>query len=525
MDIKSLKKFIKKHWVTITLSVIVIFGFILRIFHLGDQSYWIDEGFTLNAVLETLEKGYPILDSGVHYARELLNTYLIAASVKLFGFNPWATRIVSVLFGTGFIVLIYFFVRDLFQNKKMALLASFLVSVSYWEIVWSRQARMYVLLQFFFFASLYTFWLLMDKYSHKRMILLSFSTLAACLCHPFGYLLLIIYVLIGVLNFINPLEKKKILQKRRSKVILNIQRYKWYYLIFSVIVIPLVGIEFYKIFLVRYFDNGLGISDNYTTFLYLKGLVQFYTIPVVLTLLGLFLYISRENKLFVGFYLFLSYLLPFFIVIRTTNLFHLRYLFFIFPILLIFSAYFIYQVLVFGSKTKYLVYLVIILLIAGAVGVRDFVVWPRPIYQLEFRTPNPNFTKAYRVIRESGWQDNRSVIVSPYTQMDMVYLGKTDFYLPISLTGLEDGLKGQIMRDNRNVYNNSPVIQSNSDLKQLHSGEATFIVIDAMARQRINIETLEYILGNTELIWQDIRGLNSIWVYRMKNLQNHKIIQ
>jgi len=69
-------------------SIIIIYGLFLRVYKIDQQSYWIDEGYTLNAVLSTLEKGYPILDSdkiyGPHY---LLNNYLITGAAKLGGFK------------------------------------------------------------------------------------------------------------------------------------------------------------------------------------------------------------------------------------------------------------------------------------------------------------------------------------------------------------------------------------------------------------------------------------------------------
>ena len=107
----------------ILLCLITLYGFILRIYNLDAQSYWIDEGYTLNATLSTLEKGFPVLDSGFHYTRGLLHTYLIAGSIKIGGLNPWSTRIMSVLFGTGFIVLIFFFTKKIFKGGVAYLVA------------------------------------------------------------------------------------------------------------------------------------------------------------------------------------------------------------------------------------------------------------------------------------------------------------------------------------------------------------------------------------------------------------------
>jgi 4-amino-4-deoxy-L-arabinose transferase-like glycosyltransferase len=503
-------EFVKKNWVIIALVLIIIWGFGLRIYQLDEQSYWIDEGFTLNAVLETLEKGYPVLDSGVSYSRELLNTYLISGSVALFGFNPWAARIISVLFGTGFILLMYFFVKELFKSQKLALITSFLISISYWEVAWSRQARMYILLQFFFFASLYLFWLLLDKYSHKRLALLFLSTIAACLCHKFGLLLLIIYLFIGLLRFVNPLEKKKILEARRSMTMKFIQKYKWLIFIGLIFVIPIVGIEFYKVFLTSYFENGSGISDNFTTFLYLRGLVQFCFIPIGFTLLGLFWYIYKEKGIFSVFFLFSSYVIPFIIIIRTTNLFHLRYLVFIYPILLVFSSYFVYQILKVASRKKYLFVIIIILLLIGVGSISDFVYMPQITYALEYRTPQPNFSEAYRAIYDSGWNSKTDLIVSGFTPINRIYLDDAGIWLAILYSG--NGSLNEKIIDENEIYNNTEVIHSAEELVNTTANQNTYLVVDFMTRVRVEKNFISIIMAN---------GFNEIYFDRTSQVINN----
>lgn len=505
--------FIKKHLVWVLLGLIVIWGFVLRVYQLDEQSYWIDEGFTLNAVLETLEKGYPILDSGFHYSRELLNTYLIAGSVKLFGFNSWATRLVSVLFGTGFIVLIFFFVKELFKNEKLALLSSFLISISYWEIAWSRQARMYILLQFFFFASLYVFWLLLNKYSHKKMALLLLTTLGAVLSHAFGYLLLFVYLLVGFLKFVNPLEKKKILWQRRGKIVNFIQKYKWYFLFVSVLIVPIIGTQFYKFFINRVLEEGLTESNAYTTFLYLNGLIDFYTIPLVLGLVGLFWYIFKEKIVYSGFYLFLAYLVPFSIIIFSVDIFSLRYLFFIYPILLIFASYFICNIISISKKFKYIQVLILIILITVGYSAADFVNWPSSYYDLEFRTPQPDFKSTYEAIINDGWDPEKDIIISPYTPMDRIYLGKVDYWLPISYVGPKSEIKSQII-NNQEKYNNANIV---GDLFEINNTGSIYLVIDEMTINRTGPSLLLKLLDLNLLLFHSTsnKNLNNIWVFKM----------
>ena len=71
-------QFKDKYWyIVIALALI---GFFLRIYSLSYQSFWIDEVFSVNAAKGILEHGYPFLESGVVYARDVLHTYLLAFS-------------------------------------------------------------------------------------------------------------------------------------------------------------------------------------------------------------------------------------------------------------------------------------------------------------------------------------------------------------------------------------------------------------------------------------------------------------
>ena len=80
------------------LTALAVIGFIYRIYFLSYQSIWMDESFSMNAAYEILEKGYPLLDSGVFYGGSLLNLYLISFFMLIFN-DVFGARLVSVIFG------------------------------------------------------------------------------------------------------------------------------------------------------------------------------------------------------------------------------------------------------------------------------------------------------------------------------------------------------------------------------------------------------------------------------------------
>jgi len=181
-----------KIWHLILLLSIV--GFIFRIYFLGEQSFWIDEAFSVNAAKGIMAHGYPLLDSGVVYSRAILNTYIIAFFMQIFGETQFSARLVSVLFGTLMIPLMYYFGKEL-GNKKIGIIAAVLVTFSVWEIAWSRQARMYQQLQFFYFLSLLFFYRFSKKFDIKNAVFLTLSTIAALFSHRLGFTLPIIFLI------------------------------------------------------------------------------------------------------------------------------------------------------------------------------------------------------------------------------------------------------------------------------------------------------------------------------------------
>lgn len=68
-----------------------------------------------------------------------LYMYLSMPGIAVFGLNEFTVRIPSALFGSLMVLVIYFLVKQIFKNSKMALLAAFLLALSPWDLMISRQ--------------------------------------------------------------------------------------------------------------------------------------------------------------------------------------------------------------------------------------------------------------------------------------------------------------------------------------------------------------------------------------------------
>jgi len=137
----------------VLLLFILIIGFYLRIGFLGVPPFWVDESISSVASLNILEKGLPLLDSGLLYDSALIFHYSQAISMLIFGVNDFAARFPSVVFGLLTIVLAFFVGRE--YSKKAGLVAALFVSIFFLEVFFSKQARFYQLFQLAFFASLF----------------------------------------------------------------------------------------------------------------------------------------------------------------------------------------------------------------------------------------------------------------------------------------------------------------------------------------------------------------------------------
>src|SRR3989344_2434006 len=179
--------------------ILAILGLVLRIYRLGFQSLWIDEGFSINAASSILKHGYPLLESGIVYSGSLLNSYLIAAFM-FFHNDVVSARLVSVIFGVLMIFLAYYFGKEL-GNNKIGLMTAVFVTFSIWEIAWSRQARMYMQFQFFFILSLLFFYRFINDINLKKFFLMLLFSLLAVFSHSLGLVLGLIYIAYFIFDY------------------------------------------------------------------------------------------------------------------------------------------------------------------------------------------------------------------------------------------------------------------------------------------------------------------------------------
>ena len=138
--------------ILLILSILVL-GLVLRVYKVADLA---SSAYKLNSMplygdeLTIVYDAYSLLKTGKDQTGESLPvTFKMGAGrppgyvygsipfVALFGPTAWGVRGLSIISGLGMIVLMYFLGRKLF-GEKVGLIASFLTSISLWDIYLSR---------------------------------------------------------------------------------------------------------------------------------------------------------------------------------------------------------------------------------------------------------------------------------------------------------------------------------------------------------------------------------------------------
>ena len=161
-----------------------------------------------------------------------LYSYLSIPFVSLFGLSDFSTRILNKIIGVLFIPVIYLFIKELFGNKKIALLGSSIVAFSPWLYLLSRQAHETLLSSIFVVISLIFLLKFFEKEHIKYILLTNVAILLASFSYHTGRLYLVILFYI---------QLKWIWDRYKDKKINFIKLRKWFLLVCITVLISLSG--------------------------------------------------------------------------------------------------------------------------------------------------------------------------------------------------------------------------------------------------------------------------------------------
>ena len=155
-------------WLT---TGILALGAGVRLWALGDLTpgVWYDEAVNAIDARLIIHDGFPILFVG-NNGREPLFIYSLAASFKLFGYNPLALRFVSTAAGLLTVAVCFSLVRSIW-GVRPALIATALLATSVWPLILSRLGMRTALLPLLLSAAVFWLWTGLQKRSAWRTAL------------------------------------------------------------------------------------------------------------------------------------------------------------------------------------------------------------------------------------------------------------------------------------------------------------------------------------------------------------------
>lgn len=474
----------------ILLLLLTIYGFFLRIYDLGYQSFWYDEGYSFNAALCMLERGLPILPSGYFYSTGILNTSLIASSIGLFGTSEFTVRLPSVLFGVLTIPLAFFFAKRV-GDKRIALITTFLVTFSMLEIAWSRQARMYQQLQFFYILSLFFSYEFTQKKTNRYLILTIISTICAVFSHAFGFSLILIYfvylIAVNIKNIRKYFTKEFIFNKKIITPSL------------CAVSLLIIGEMVFGVFSTVW-SARVNYFKDYAFYLKQIFPIIFYLAPV-----GAIIFLRKDYKF--SLLLILAMIIPFYFICFHIKLLHFRYLYFMLPLFFILFACAITYLpsLIPKNKLKPVLSPVLIMIILGlTLYSPGFNFRPQSIYYLEPMAPQPDFKQAYNFINKN--MSDNDIIIDTWPAVGSFYLRRApDYWLAFDIAGLRrDYCVGE--DKSQELYTNTLCIKNLEMLKNVTEEKLSgWLVVDGLAQSRLPPSTMKFIEQNMSYYEQGSR--------------------
>ncbi len=360
-----------------------------------------------------------------------------------------------------------------------------LIAFSVWEIAWSRQARMYQQLQFFYILSLYLFYEFTRNRSLRMLVLVVLSVLATVISHEFGYSLIPVFL---IYLTVSALKERRINSWRRTIPVAVI--------IFG----ALLGFAYFMGVIPSILRTDINYYNTYISLLKKDlGIFLFLAVP------GGTVLVNRDWKK--GLLLISGLIIPLYFIFFHVLLVGTRYLYFVIPILFILAGFFLDLIIDYLShvlpgikdsisKKATAEVIVAVLLICAMYFSGIFTFTPEDKYDLGVNAPWSDFKKAYTYVKEN--MQPGDTIVSAWTPPARFYVGKSDYWLAFDLvgTGIDSFM---VSNTSREIYTNATAIKNIEMLENVRKKyESGWIVVDNLAWYKLHPEVRDYIESNTE---------------------------
>lgn len=179
--------------------VVLVLGLFLRLFQLGEWSFWHDEALTVLLARKSVADLVRITGADVHPP---LYFVLVKAFLGL-GQSEFIVRLPSALCSTGSIVLLYLLGRDLF-DARTGLVSAAITAFSPLQLYYAQEARMYMQLML---LTVFCSWCLMRALRTGRVLWWGLFVLGATLACYTAYF--VFPVLLAMLLYVVLVDRER----------------------------------------------------------------------------------------------------------------------------------------------------------------------------------------------------------------------------------------------------------------------------------------------------------------------------
>lgn len=225
----NITSFIKYHKYFI---FILFTGILLRFHHLGVASYWLDEGQSIDYVLN-FKKYFQDYFAGINSNHPPIY-YILLYFWTYFGTHEYIARTLSTIIGVFTIIIVYQFTSKWF-SKNTGIVAALLISLSAFHIQYCQELREYILLILFSLLGIFNFISYLQENKLKYLLYFCIFSILGFWTHYF-YVFTYIYI-----NFIYLIFFKKYRLKFKNWFLAS--------LIIFLTIIPLL-IPLFKVFFI-----------------------------------------------------------------------------------------------------------------------------------------------------------------------------------------------------------------------------------------------------------------------------------
>jgi len=304
----------------IAIAGIVIVGFLLRLFQLGEESLWLDEASSY--YMTDQQSIVDVWNTAIADRHPPLH-FLALYAVRLFGADEFWLRFPSAVAGALTVLAVYLLGKEL-MNEETGLIAAALLAVAPFHLLYSQEARMYAFAALFVTVAMYAFFRASRTGDFKDWALFGISCALAFGSHYYtSFAIIALFLGYFVLKWKEFVPGKE--SDARIRVPADFKYFLASYVIAFIIILPLAGPFLYQsgYWAERTFNWGLDagsvIIQTFVSFSYMN---EWAAVLVVLLMVGGFALLwtmHRERALTAGvlllvpmaFSVYMSQVIPF----------------------------------------------------------------------------------------------------------------------------------------------------------------------------------------------------------------------